>query len=243
MAKQKRSIEDLDAELAAVEAELAALEGRAPPPPRKKAAPKKEAPAAPEPAPAKEESKSRFALPFGKKKGEASEAADESSADAETTESPAKSRFAIGKPKLAMPFGKKKREDAPAEAPATEPLVETDTDAPPAIVRAPAVAVVEEDRPRQAEVVPVTDASNWRAEHGAWVRANPDTPTTVVRRILDEEGEVVREEPATQDDLDEVTGVKAEKGLGKLLGGGKSLKMPSLSGKLPGLGRFGRKQE
>ena len=35
--------------------------------------------------------------------------------------------------------------------------------------------------------------------------------------MLDENGNVVREEPASMRDVDEATGVKAERGLGRLL--------------------------
>jgi predicted flap endonuclease-1-like 5' DNA nuclease len=57
----------------------------------------------------------------------------------------------------------------------------------------------------------------WRRDGDAWVRTVPgDGP--VVRRVLDEQGNVVREEPATRRDLDENDDVKAERGVGKLLG-------------------------
>lgn len=71
--------------------------------------------------------------------------------------------------------------------------------------------------PRAAPApLPAFDASAWRQEEGAWVRTVPGAGV-VVRRILDEKGEVVREEPATPRDLEEETPVKAERGLGRLL--------------------------
>ena len=209
MAKEKRSVEELDAELAALEAELAALEGRAPPP--------RKAPAKPAPEPAK--------------------AAPEAREEEAPAEAAPKKKFALPKAKLPkaklnLPFGKKKGGDAEPE-PAAEALVDPEVAAPPAVAQAPAVALVDEAPPAPPEVIPVTDGSQWRREDGAWVRANPDVPVPVVRRVLDENGEVVREEAAAPEDLDEATGRKAERGLGKLLGG-RPLKMPSLP-------KFGRK--
>lgn len=239
MAK-KRSLDDLEDELAKVEAELAALEGRAPakPKPKKKAAPAEEPPAAePAPEPARgrkapfglgrkkeaaetapvEERKPRFGLPFGK---------GAASAPAETEAAPEPAP----KSRVSLPFGKRRDTAAPAVEPDTPALVDTHTDAPPVVARAPAVAIVDEPATQRREAIPVTDASDWRQEDGAWVRTVSATPTPVVRRILDEDGAIVREEPATRDDLDEATGAKAERGVGKLLGGAKALK-----------GRFGRK--
>lgn len=227
MAKEKRSVDDLDAELAALEAELAALEGR-------KAAPKKKAPAKPAPAPK-----------AAQKPAEVAQADQEPEA---APEEPKRKRGLslpkpkLTKPKLALPFGKKSASDEPAPAqPETPALVDTESQSPPAIAQAPAIALVptpeEESGPRR-EAIPVTDGSHWRAEDGAWVRDVPDTPIPVIRRVLDEDGAIVREESATQADLDEVSGVKTERGIGKILGK-TNLKLP---GKMPSFG-FGRKKE
>lgn len=69
-----------------------------------------------------------------------------------------------------------------------------------------------------AEAPAAYDAALWRRdEDGAWVRTVSTTPR-VVRRILDEEGKVVREEPADASALEEVPEARAERGVGKLLG-------------------------
>lgn len=149
MAKAKRSAADLDAELAALEAELAQLEGR------KQAKPKA---AAPPPEP-------------------------EAKAEAEP---PSQPRPAKARARFALP----KRQASPRPAAS-----------PPAPVAAP--------------VTPKADASLWRQEDGAWIRTVPGE-TAVVRRILDETGALVREEPASARDLEEETPVKAERGIGKL---------------------------
>ena len=235
MAK-KRSVDDLEDELAQIEAELAALEGRAPPPKAKKA-PAKPAPAPEaaraEPAAAEQDEApaEKRKLPFGL--GRKKERDEESASE------PAERK----QPKFALPFGKKKQQhEAQPEAPAadepeTPALLELHAEVPPAIAQAPGLAIVE-DGTREREIIPVTDASLWRSEDGgAWVRQVEGTPKPVVRRILNDDGEVVREETATQDELDEATGARAQRGVTKLLGGaGKSLKLPSF-------GRFGRKNE
>ena len=109
-----------------------------------------------------------------------------------------KGRFALPKvPKL----GKRKAEAEPVPAPVAVP---EERHAPtPAAPRPPAQASY--------------DLSLWRQEGDAWVRAVPETPVTVMRRVLDESGNVVREEPASLRDVDEARGVKAERGIGRLL--------------------------
>ena len=167
MAKPKRSAADLDAELAALEAELAEMEQRKAKPKPKPApapAPAPEAPAAPAPA-----------------------------AEAEPREK--KPRFGLKLPKREKP--------AVAGPVAPEPT-------------APAPAPRAQARPAPVAPAPTFDASLWREEDGAWVRTVPGT-TVVVRRVLDENGNLVREEPATPRDLEEETPVKAERGLGRLL--------------------------
>lgn len=63
---------------------------------------------------------------------------------------------------------------------------------------------------------PSFDASKWRREENAWVRT-VDTKPAVVRRILDENDNVVREEPATEEDVGSSTPAKAERGIGRFL--------------------------
>lgn len=214
MAKDKPSLDDLEAELAALEAELAGLE----PAKKAKARPAEKKPKTPAPEPVAEPApaKPRFAL--GRKKEAAAETAPPEEAPK-------------GKPKFGLGFGKKKA-TVEATPPPAIPRVEAPA-APPVVAQAPAVALVEEP-PRQREPIPVTDASSWRRDESGWVRTVRSTPRPVMRRVLDEDGAVVREESATQEDLDEVTGVKAERGVGKILGG-RSMKMPSF--------KFGRKHE
>lgn len=222
MAKDKRALDDLDAELAALEAELAALEGKkaAPRPKKAKPAPREEAPAAaPEPA-AEKPAKRRLALPSLKKaKGEeppAAPAPAQAAASAEPApEAPRK--------KVALPFGRKKSADAAEPAAEAAPQEPTPT-------RAPVPASTPAKLAQAPAFARTYDPSLWRHEEGAWVRAVPEAKPIVVRRVLDERDVVVREEPATPEDVDEVTGAKAERGLGKLLGG-RSLKLPRLGRK------------
>lgn len=102
-----------------------------------------------------------------------------------------RSRFAMPK------IGRKKAEPAPPAAEA------------PAPTQAPAAA--------PAPVTERVDPTLWRQEGDAWIRVVPETPVPVVRRILDENGALVREEVASPHDVDEARGVKAERGLGRLL--------------------------
>lgn len=74
--------------------------------------------------------------------------------------------------------------------------------------------------PKPAAPKPTIDAGLWRQEDGAWVRAVPHKPA-VVRRVLDENDAVVREEPATSADLEEKTPAKAERGIGRFLRRGR----------------------
>ncbi len=215
MAKKKK-LEELDAELAALEAELAALEGKA----TEVAAPKPRAPTpqpveeAPAEPPAK---KGRFS--FGKKKAEA--APDEAPA-AEAAEASEPKRFGLS----ALKKGRKAEAVAESSVPAAE--------APPESVPQPPV---EPTRPAKvAEPLPSGDLTHWRRDGTTWVRAVPEHEPPAIRRILDENEETVREEPATRADVDEVTGVKAERGVGKLFGGGAS----SAASKLKSF-RFGKR--
>lgn len=61
------------------------------------------------------------------------------------------------------------------------------------------------------------DLSAWRHEEGAWVRTNA-RPVPAVRRILDEEDKVVREEPAPPAEIESNETVKAERGARRLFG-------------------------
>lgn len=117
-----------------------------------------------------------------------------------------KGRFAL--PKL----GKKEVSPAAAPAPAAAP-----SPAPPppsaAPLSAPARAAPALPPPASAEY----DLSLWRQDGDAWVRVVPDTPVASVRRVLDEEGNVVREEPVAAREIESTSAVKAERGLGRLL--------------------------
>lgn len=258
MAKRKPSVEELEDELAALEAELAELEG-AP-----KRTPPKKVPreAKPEPdAPAEVKPKRGFS--FGKKdKAHSDEAAP---SDVEETQSrPRKLPFGFGKKKqaadasqpsehadvpaaepaskasrLSFGFGKKTaREESaqPSAAPEADAQprpgsklpfglgdkkTHADEEPEPAPRAAPAPA---------ADPPPQGDLTHWRHVDGEWVRAIPDHDGPILRRILDEDENVVREEAATADELDQVSGIKAERGVGKLFGG-KSLRLPKLGRK------------
>lgn len=191
MAKEKRSAADLDAELAALEAELAALEGK----PKK--AKKKDAPP---PALVPTPTAARAPAP------DTAEPPPEARAEK-------KSRFAL--PKL----GKKKPE--PATAPRTEEpsIVEamSEPHASPASSPPSSPSPIPAPSAVRPPPSPSYDLSLWRQEGDAWVRAVPDTPVPVMRRVLDESGNLVREEPASMRDVDDASGVKAERGLGRLL--------------------------
>lgn len=129
---------------------------------------------------------------------------------AATAPAPAASETAEKKRRLPG-FGRKKEAAAPDVA--LEPVAPPPTPAPaagPTPAAAPAPA---------APPLPRGDLTHWRREGDAWVRVVPGFEGPVVRRVLDEQGATVREEPATRADLDEVRGVKAERGVGKLLGG------------------------
>jgi hypothetical protein len=104
-------------------------------------------------------------------------------------------------------FGKKKSEPERAPVPAFPP-----TTAPvQALAQAPSL-------PSLAPApIPRYDSSVWRQEGDVWVRVVPETPVPVVRRVLDENGGIVREEPAHARDVADVSSVKAERGLGRLL--------------------------
>lgn len=193
MAKEKRSAADLDAELAALEAELAALENR----PKK--AKKKDAPP---PAPI---------VPT--RAVERASAVEPPQAPPEP-KTEKKSRFAMP----ALPkIGKKKPEPAaapPAESPS---IVEAMSE--PHAASSPSPSPTPAPGPKAPALAPSPsyDLSLWRQEGDGWVRVVPDTPVPVVRRVLDEKGNLVREEPASTREVDEASGVKAERGLGRLL--------------------------
>lgn len=69
----------------------------------------------------------------------------------------------------------------------------------------------------RASAADAFDMSVWRQDGDAWVRSVTETPVPVVRRVLDEEGVLVREEPASLRDVDDASGVRAERGIGRLL--------------------------
>lgn len=124
-------------------------------------------------------------------------------------EMPAKGRFSL--PIKAPSFGRKK-DAAPGDSAPAAP------EAAPAPIEAPAPAATPAwtAPPPASELTQRYDPTLWRHEGDAWVRVVPQTPVPVVRRVLDENDALVREEPATRADLDSVAGVRAERGLGKL---------------------------
>ena len=193
MAKEKRSAADLDAELAALEAELAALEGKA----AKRAKPDAARRAKPDAAkPAKPDAARR-----AKAEG-----------DNEVDEAPKKGRFSLPFPK------RSKRADdeivlAPVE-PASPPV---HPEGPAAPLAAPSRAESTPPAPTPSAAAAAHDLSLWREEGGAWVRVVPETPVPSVRRVLDENGNVVREEPVDAREIGSTSAVKAERGLGRLL--------------------------
>lgn len=197
MAKEKR---DLDAELAALEAELAAVQSKTKakkaPAPARTPAPEDDAPVAealpaePEPVPEKR----KLGLPFGRKKKDEPIAAEPAPPAPEP------------KKKLGLPFGRKKKE---------ERLPQIDQEVGPA--PAPLARSEPEPQPEPQPPVASSPSGAWREESGSWVRSSQRQPP-VVRRVLDEEDRVVREEPATRADVDAVTGVRAERGVGRILG-------------------------
>lgn len=113
------------------------------------------------------------------------------------------------KTRFAMPKLGRKKPEAPAavEAPATLEVA-------PALAPARPAPAAPAPAPPRAESY---DASVWRQEGDEWVRVVPETPVPVIRRVLDEDGTVVREEPAHTRDVEDVSGMKAERGLGRLL--------------------------
>lgn len=111
------------------------------------------------------------------------------------------------KGRFAMPrFGRKSAEN---EALAVEPATTKPVPMPPPThARTPAAAST---RPE------TYDSSVWRQDGDAWIRTVHETPLPVMRRVLDENGAIIREETANARDVEEASGVKAERGLGKLL--------------------------
>lgn len=203
MAKEKRSAADLDAELAALEAELAALEGK----PRKKVE-----------KPAKKQAPSPAAA------GPARETRSTPEAEADAPAKEKKSRFSMPALPKVPKLGRKKEPEAPPTAAELAPA------AAPSARNAPGMPAPYADddggtrvdelarAPERAFEPPhAHDLSLWRQEGDAWIRVVPETPLPVVRRILDENGNVVREESAEKRDVESVSSVRAERGLGRLL--------------------------
>ncbi|MFA5863013.1 MAG: hypothetical protein WDA16_15080 [Candidatus Thermoplasmatota archaeon] len=93
--------------------------------------------------------------------------------------------------------------------------------APPVAKRGLAFGKKKEVPPAQAPPAPapppVGDLSLWRRDGDAWVRTVPGHGP-IVRRVLDEQGNVIREESVTRSELEGVSEVKAERGVGRLLG-------------------------
>ena len=245
MAKGKTA-DELDAELESLEAELAALEGKAaapkkakklafpkrtktPPPAADDAAaaaatqaPRAAAPpdeAAPEPAaaPEKKSPMSRlagFKVPkFARRKSADDDAPDDAPKDT-PDDTPDAEATAHASPSEPI--------EAPAAQPATQPAPEPQPapEAPPA--PAPVEASVARPPPRPAELDAQYDAEVWsQDDDGAWVRVVAGTPPRTIRRILDEDDNVVREEEADAEDAEQAAGAKAERGVGKLFGSGR----------------------
>jgi len=108
-----------------------------------------------------------------------------------------------------LPARKAKEQDAPTPA-APAPSAPGPSQAP-AQARAPA--------PPAKPAIPDTSAlaQHWRRDGAAWVRTVPGGARTI-RRVLDDAGNVVREEPVDRREADRNDRVKAERGAGKLLG-------------------------
>jgi len=118
-------------------------------------------------------------------------------------EAPAAPRVSEPKKRLGLPFGKKK--PAPAPEPAPTPLAAATPEPAPAAPPAPTLPAP----------VAEHDLSMWRQDGTTWIRTVP-TPQRTVRRVLDENGALVREEAASGAEVERVDAVKAERGIGKL---------------------------
>ena len=153
-----------------------------------------------------------------KKKAEKPAKKQEAPAPAPTPRAPEPEPAKEKKGRFSMPkLGKKKAEEPAPPAAAT---------AAPAPALAPEPAAAPPDTPVSELAVapqkafspePEYDLSLWRQEGDAWIRVVPETPLPVMRRVLDENGGVVREESADKRDVDSVSSVRAERGLGRLL--------------------------
>lgn len=187
---EKKKLDDLDDELARLEAELAALErGEAPPPPpakkkvslaerlKKKEEPKPvEAPEAPaEPAP---EGEKKFKMPGFLKRGK-------------TEEKPAEAEASSEKPAFLSRLKRK------GEA----PVVATPEESAP--IQVPDVAPAASTR-----VALAPDNAVWTREGRAWRRVDPARTRPVFRRRMNDAGEVVYEAPASTSELAEATGAE-----------------------------------
>ena len=184
---RKKSLDELDAELAELEAELEALEeggGPGPKPkPRKAPKPAKQAappPEEPEPEPAGEAEeaapeptkKRRLRLRRGKPVPEAP-----SPPDRAEPEPPPPAEAKSRRPKL--PFGRRAKAEAP------EPPTPETEDAPSSIPSAPIAAPPELPR----------GAPHWERGASGWrVAAPPSTGIPVVRRRVDAQGQTIEEE-------------------------------------------------
>lgn len=116
------------------------------------------------------------------------------------------------KGRFSLPLPKKGKKEAPTPAPVDEASAAPE---PVEAERSPAEATPPLPPPTLAAAT--YDLSLWRQEGDAWVRVVPDTPVASVRRVLDEEGNVVREEPVEAREIESTSAVKAERGLGRFL--------------------------
>lgn len=181
MGKSDKSLEEMEAELAALEAELQALESGAAPAKSKKTK-----------APVEAESdaaapKSRLKLPFGRTKKE-EPAADAAEPAAAAEPEAQEKKPSLGGRAILGKFGKKKTDDADA----------SDDAAPDAAAPAPVAA----DAPTPAApALPPRDDAQWTRVDNVW-RREVSAPRGVFRRVLDESGNVVEEVPADEDEAD-----------------------------------------
>lgn len=111
-------------------------------------------------------------------------------------------------------LGRKTTEPAAPDERAA-PVAPPAPDAAPPVPLTSAAALPETARNAAPDPATTFDLSLWRNENGAWIR-RVATPPRTVRRILDAEGNLVREEPAHERDVQDVGAVKAERGIGRL---------------------------
>lgn len=153
----------------------------------------------------------------GKKKAAKAPKAAPPRAEPKADEAPA---APAKKGRFSLPLKKARKEKDDEKGRAAVAPVAPDDAAPPALApEAPVVSPAEATPPPPPPTLAAVtyDLSLWRQEGDAWVRSVPDTPVASMRRVLDESGNVVREEPAAPGEIDSTSAVKAERGLGRFL--------------------------